>query len=685
MKFTYNWLKEFCDFKLNPDELADLLTNHGLKIESYATFQDSQLSGVPAAQRSGMNADMIYELEITANRADCLSIVGIAREVALLTGTHLKPLRIKEEKKNGKGNFIRTDDPALCPLYIGRIIKGIRVGSSPEWMRKRLEAIGIRPVNNIVDITNYVLYETGQPLHAFDLNKLAGKEIIVRKAKAGEKIKAIDDKEYSLSPEMLVIADSSVPVAIAGVMGGKATEISYGTTDLLLESAAFNPANVRKTSRQLKLASDSSYRFERGINPFGTEEASLRATALIKEFVGGSVTGCQEVNHLNQSPKKISLRLSRAEDILGVIIDKEEIKRILKGLGFIIKKEFKGAIEMISPAYRLDIEKEVDIIEELVRVIGYDKIPVELPQSTGELKAVNKSDIISAQLKPLLAGGGFNEILTNSFLEEKYQEDFPLWTDKKPLGLLNPDGVEDRFLRKSLLPSLLMAQKTSQGYNDEGDSFSSFEIASCYYPENDKPGEKHVLSLLDTRSFYSLKGMIAKICAEFKLDSKIKIVPAQADCFGEGKSFKILLNDQSLGWAGELSDKLMDKYELRKKPVLAELDFDLFVKNAALAKVFSEFSRFPAIKRDLAMIFDRTALWEKIEEAVRQVAPEFLEKIKFFDLYEGKNIPPGKKSLAFSLVFRSDKRTLTNSEVDEAVNKIVKHIGTKFGASLREA
>jgi phenylalanyl-tRNA synthetase beta chain len=676
MKFTYNWLKEFCDFKLTPDELADLLTNHGLKIESYAKAGD----------------DTVFELEITANRADCLSVIGIAREVALLTGTHLTPLRIKEKRNPPKAgppkaekrkDFIRTDDPALCPLYIGRIIKGVRVGSSPEWMKKRLEALGLRPVNNIVDITNYVLYETGQPLHAFDLHKLAGKQIIVRKAKAGEKIKAIDDKEYTLSPEMLVVADTSVPVALAGVMGGKPTEISFNTTDLLLESAVFDPASIRRTSRQLKLASDSSYRFERGINASGTEEASLRATALIKELAGGNATGRQEVNRHRWEPKKISLRLSRAEDILGVSIDKDEIKRILKGLGFIIKKEFKGAIEMIAPAFRLDIEKEIDIIEELVRIIGYDKIPVGLPQSTGELKAINKSDTISAQLKPLLAGGGYSEILTNSFLEEKYQEDFPLWTDKKPLGLLNPDGTEDRFLRKSLLPGLLMAQKTNQGYSDKGDTLNVFEIAKCYYPETNKPGEKQVLSLLDTKSFYSLKGMVSKICAEFKLDGKI--TPAQAECFGAGKSYRILLEDRLLGWTGELSDKLADKYELRKKPALAELDFDLLVKHAEINKGFAEFSRFPSIKRDLAVIFDRSVLWENIEQALKESSPEFLEEVKFFDLYEGKTIPAGKKSLAFSLVFRSEKRTLTHTEVDEAVNKIVGHIGTKFGATLREA
>lgn len=668
MKITYEWVKEYCDCKVAPEELAELLTKHGVKVESYQS----------------VNNDTVYELEITANRPDCLSVIGVAREVALASGTKLRVPVLEEDAKyqSAKG-LIQIDEPELCPLYIGRIIRGIKVGFSPDWLKKRLESIGLRPVNNIVDITNYVLYETGQPLHTFDLDKLAEKRVIVRRAKPGEKIKAIDDKDYTLSPEILVIADANSPMAIAGIMGGKSSEISYTTKDILLESAVFNPANIRKTSRQLRLASDSSYRFERGINPEGVEWASLRAALLIKELAGGKVTARQEINFIKLKPQKVGLRLSRCEDILSLSIDKAEIKRILKGLGFISKKEYKGMIELVIPPFRPDIKKEIDVIEEIIRVIGYDYVPTIAPSFTPSVSTRHKTDVVGEKVKQIIIASGYNEVLTPSFLDEKYLDDFPLWSQEKALGLLNTEGVEDRFLRKSMLPNLLIIKKTNQGYSDAGDMLNLFEIAKSYYRGNQQPKEKNCLSLLDTKSFYSLKGTLAKIFDELKLSNSIQFVKQDITCFTPTRSLQIKLDGNIVGWLGELSDALVDKYELRQKPVLAELDFELLSEKADLTKVAVDFSRFPAIKRDLALIFDHATEWAEVESVVRQNAPDYLEEVQFFDLYKGKNIPEGKKSLAFSLIFRSHNRTLTNQEVDETVQKVINRLGERFSATLR--
>ncbi|MCK5579277.1 MAG: phenylalanine--tRNA ligase subunit beta, partial [Planctomycetes bacterium] len=345
MKLTYNWLKEFVPGKLPPVKLAHLLTMHGVKVENHE----------PAGH------DTMFEFEITANRPDCLSVIGVARETAVLTGKTLRlpNIKIPKEIRTVK-NILKIEETKGCPYYIARVIKNVKVGPSPKWLKERIEAIGLRPVNNIVDISNYVLYEYGEPMHAFDLDKLTEQRVIVRRARQGEKMPAINDKTYQLEPDMLVIADSKKPVAIAGVMGGKLTEVSEQTTNLLLETAYFNPAMVRKTSRQLALISDSSYRFERGVTPSTIDPASRRAVELILKLAGGELTEEQIINRLKQKPKQIIVRFDRANKVLGITVKKPEVKRILKGLGFKIKNESASRLKVEIPDFRRDVDREID-------------------------------------------------------------------------------------------------------------------------------------------------------------------------------------------------------------------------------------------------------------------------------------------------------------------------------------
>ncbi|MBI4712385.1 MAG: phenylalanine--tRNA ligase subunit beta, partial [Planctomycetes bacterium] len=531
MKFTYSWLKEYVPVEMPVAELVELLTKHGVKVESYEP----------------QGNDTLITLEITANRPDCLSLHGIAREVALLTGQKVHPkepdLSDIKEKKSLTSNFITVSNSELCPIYIGRIIKGVKVRPSPDWLRKRVESIGLRSINNVVDITNFVLFETGQPLHTFDYNALTDSvavplqrntanysglitrppmehrgtltahynKIIVRLAAPGEKIMAIDGKEYQLTKDTLVIADSRRPVAIAGIMGGKPTEVTETTTDVLLESAYFQPASIRKSSRYLKLSSDSSYRFERGVAPGGVLAASDRALELILAAAGGKLVGHQEVNYSSAvrvprcqsgdelqptivgsnspalsapksgvklphyykaKPKNVTIRLARLEKILGVSIETATVKRILKGLGFILKKEWKGQIELEAPDFRPDINLEVDIIEEIARVIGYDNIPPVAPVIEMKARTPDKLNDVIQSTRHILYGLGYNEVMTDSL---KVAQDKP-----GLIGLLDTENNVSKYLRNNLTDGLNQVYTLNENYQ-KGNVIKLFEISKVYY------------------------------------------------------------------------------------------------------------------------------------------------------------------------------------------------------------
>ncbi|MFH1228412.1 MAG: phenylalanine--tRNA ligase subunit beta [Planctomycetota bacterium] len=660
MKFTYNWLKEYCPCGLPITELAELLTKHGVKVESLEPTLDGK--------------DTLITLEITANRSDCLSLLGVARETALITGQKLPHKQAPELEipKASAEKFIKINNLDLCPVYVGRIIKHVKVGPSPDWLRNRIESIGLRSVNNIVDITNFVLMETGQPLHAFDYNALENKEIIVRLAAPGEKIMAIDGKEYQLAKDTLVIADAKKPVAIAGIMGGKQTEVTERTTDILLESAYFQPGGIRKSSRWLKLTSDSAYRFERGVIPEEIITASDRAIELILASASGKVAAHQSINNLEIKTRKLTLRHEYLEKVLGVGIDKTDLKRILKGLGFIIKKEWKGQYELEAPYFRQDINIEEDIIEEVVRIIGYDNIPAEPPTIQLKNKPKDKDAEVTQAARQILFGLGYNEALTDSFLATKEEAGANLLKgSEEAIGLLDTENNVRYYLRTSLVNGLYKVLTLNENYQKDN-ALKLFEISKIYYKETNQPKEQLRLGIVENNGFGSLKGTLTVLFNKLGLSWKTDAT-------------NIIISGEIIGSFSPIGPEL----DNNTKTYICEFNFEEIINQTKLITSYQEFSRMPAISRDLAVVVSGNILWSNIEQVVRQaITPTQselpLESLDFFDLYRGKQIPDGKKSIAFSMTFRHPSKTLSAQKAEEVMNLVASALQTKLSAQIRQ-
>lgn len=694
MKISITWLKEYVKFGLPYEKLAGLLTIAGLSVDTIEST----------------NGDTCFTIDVPSNRPDCLSMIGIAREVAILTSTGIKLPKINySEKGKDISQFLSVEVPAkeLCPRYTARIVSGIKVGDSPEWLQNRLKSCGIRPVNNIVDITNYVLVECGQPLHAFDLKFLHGNKIIVRRAKDKEEITAIDGKIYTLSNEDLVIAGSDRTVAIAGVMGGKDSEINNLTKDVVIESAFFAPASIRRTSRKLGLSSESSYRFERGVNFETVDWASRRAAELMAQIAGGIVSkGVIDVASMKPKVIKTFVRPNRLERILGIEVPRSKITSILKSAGFEITSNKNTRIDVRVPSTRSDIKAEIDVIEEIARIYGYDKIPsnadlglnlvkgvdFELTdENIAKLKnrvtpdlAMSKFKSTEVIVKSTLCGGVFLEVLTYSFIENKFAEDFSYWSGEPSIALKDPNGKIDKLMRKSLLPSLVNVIRTNEGYKEEVGRI--FEITKVYYRISGKPCEKWCLGLATSEGLLSLKGILDVLLSKMGVEEKsqVSFEPNQYPFFKEQKSIAIRIKDKEIGYLGELLDEIRDKYEIRQNLALCELDFEALAECAIFEKRYKQIPRFPPVQRDIAIVVDERITWNNIKKCIRDIAPPFLEDISFFDIYKGKNIPDGKKSIAFSLTFRLENRTLTSEEVDKAQENIIISLEKGLGAKLRQ-
>ncbi|MGR3317287.1 MAG: phenylalanine--tRNA ligase subunit beta, partial [Candidatus Anammoxibacter sp.] len=472
MKASYNWIKDFCNVDLSVEDLADKLTGIGLVVEEI----------------SQVGNDYCLDMEVTANRPDCLGIIGIARELRAITGCKLQAptatRRNETTKEDLKGADLNVNvhDSKLCPRYTAQIIRNVQIAPSPAWLQDRLTTIGIRPVNNVVDITNYVLIETGQPLHAFDFDKLNGSEIVIRTANAGEKMVAIDGTNQTLLPDMLVIADKEKPVAIAGIMGGSETEVSDNTKNILLECARFEPTNVRKTSKKLGLSSDSSYRFERGVDPEGVLRAAERAADLIKKVAGGDIVHIVDKNYEAPEEKSIRLKIDNPNKLLGIKIEKNEVMSILEKLGFTVTSEEEKTIDVKVPSFRSDVYREIDLIEEIIRIYGYDKIPIKTEISLGD-GIVNKKQYeqVTDNVRHLLTNLGLFEVVTFSIVEKVTPRfDVKVWSELDNLVLKNPlIQTEDR-LRKTLLFNFLKIKKHNQ--NKGVKEVNIFEISNIYLP-----------------------------------------------------------------------------------------------------------------------------------------------------------------------------------------------------------
>ena len=670
MKISCNWLKDYCKHDLSAEKLAESLTNAGLVVDTINPVED----------------DFCLEVEVTSNRPDCLGFIGVAREVATIVRGKLDIPDVNYGATDEKINDVTSvsiEDKELCQRYTARVIKDVKIGPSPEWLQKKIRSIGLRPVNNIVDITNYILMESGQPLHAFDFDKLSENRIVVRRAKKGETMEAIDGSKCVLTEDMLVIADAQRPVAIAGVMGGKDTEVSDSTRNILLESAFFDPRSVRRVSRKLSLMSDSSYRFERRVDPECVDWASRRAAKMILEIAGGqAVEGVIDQNYLEGNKVSVSLKMSRLNSLLGLKIEKDVAKDILEHLQFKVNSETKDRFRVDVPSFRGDVYREIDLIEEVARIHGYDKIPVK--NSIGvKLSQDNEFDKITEKTKNVISGLGFNEVVTDSIVGDSQNRHGTIWSETGSLKILNPIRQDENLLRKALVHNLLRVKKHNQNYGVEKTDI--YELSKVYLPKEDDqlPEEKECLCILGEGGYLALKGVIETMLSHLNISDSLESTHFDFGLFSSEKSAELRLGDSVLGFIGELSREVISDYDFRSKPCVAELDFNVLIDKTRLEGSYRKIPSFPIMSRDFAVVSDEKVTWAEIKGCIDSLKIDYVDEVEFFDVYRGKQIESGRKSIAFRVIFRADDRTLKSEEVDVLQEKILASLSSSLGVSLR--
>ena len=674
MKISLDWLRDYVDTSLSADEIGDILSNLGFPIESVEQVGD----------------DTMLDVEVTSNRGDCLGHIGIARELAAATGQELKipVIDLTESDKEAQSMVqVKIDEPALCNRYTARVIEGIKVGSSPEWMQKRLETIGVRSINNIVDVTNYVMLETGQPTHAFEYDEIGGQTIIVRKAANGEELISIDETQCKLNDSMLVIADEKKPVAMAGVMGGLDSEVSDATTTVLLEAAHFEPVTIRGTARKLVLQSEASFRFERHVDTENIEWVSARCAQLMAETAGGTVAkGIVDVWPEKQQRDTIEMRPSRMNALLGIDISREKVLSIFTSLGFSPETKNDDLITCTPPSWRHDLYREADLIEEAARCYGYDNIPVE-PKIHIEVAPPNLREKTAGKVRSLLNGAGFYESINVSFVDAKTAEQFCEQSPEQHLSVADVSQKNLNLLRQNLIGSLISVMQSN--YNVGNRPCKLFELANTFISNaNHKPGQlpnEHTrIGLVMDDDFRVMRGVIEELVQSIALNSTLEFKPASFKWAQAGA--QILADGEVLGIAGMLNAETSAQFDLDKQVVTAaELDFDLLLKKAGAIPTAKPIPRFPAIVRDLSLIVDEPVAWSQITAVVQDKAPVELEQIEFTGLYRGKPIPNGKKSITVSLRFRDEQGTLRHETVDGFEGAILTGLAETLGAELRTA
>lgn len=647
----------------------------------------SSKAGTPLAEALGYN-DVVFYTEVPTNRPDAMSIIGLAREGYAVTGDdfEIKSATATEVPQKAKELKIEVAEKDLCPRYQAIVIENIEVGPSPWWFQKRLLAAGHRPINNIVDITNYVLHEYGQPLHAFDYDLLEGAKIVVRKAKKGEKILALDGEEYELGSDQLVIADAKKPVAVAGVMGGEVTGVTEKTKTIVFECAAFDPVSVRKTARALNLMSDSQQLFEKGLSTESTSAALMRAVDLTLDLAGGNVASKgYDVRQGAYKPLKFPFDPKRAEALIGVSIKEAEMIKILKALGFESKK--KGDIYEIEVPYWRDhdIEASVDFTEEVARVYGYDNLPSVIP--IGEIpKRVMEPELVwERRVKELLRGAGLIEVFSNSFISEIELARYGI-DPKSTLRLANPLSSDHEYMRTSLVPSMLTAVEANQGEAPEAELF---EVSRVYTPKKgDLPDEELRLLIAvyesdGERAFLKVKGIMERLFCEssnceWSLERGVK-----DDRWHVGRSATVTIGGDEVGVIGEVSREVAKKFGIDRRVCLVDLDFSVLLPHLSVSKCYIPVPEFPSVKRDLAFVLKNDVEYKAVREAILDIDP-LLSSVDVFDVYTGKGVKDNEKSLAVHLEFQADDRTLEGEEIDKVVEKIIQMLKKSFSADIRK-
>lgn len=657
--------------------------------------------GKDAKELLGLD-DFILELDLTPNRGDCLSMIGVAREAAALLGRRFRPVQpsFPELRERIEGQA-RVDIEAtdLCRRFVGRLIKNVRVGRSPLWIQQRLRSAGVRPISNIVDVTNYVMLELGQPMHAFDYDLLKDGRIIVRRAGDGERIISLDGVERALTADMLCITDPSGPVAIAGVMGGLATEVTEKTVSVLLESAYFNPISIRKTSKALGLRSEASLRFEKGIDIGGCARAADRAAQLIAEMGAGEVvSGVVDTYPAPVSERTISLRPARATYVLGVDIAKEEASQILTGLQFKVQDSGEDLLVTV-PTHRVDVNLEIDLIEEIARMHGYNRVPDTLPYGPSTQGLKTKEQSFTAGLRDLLAESGLYEVVTYSFTHPRVFSQMNLPGDsplRDTVKIQNPLSEEHSVMRTIMLPGLL--EILARNYNRRVQNGAVFEIGRVFYPggEGCLPEERPVLSAAAMgraagswntapreMDFYYLKGVLESLFSRLGT-APVSFRPETADpSFHPGRTAFLEAEGVKLGVIGELHPEVLEHFELPERVVAFEIDLSRLLAVSGRPVAYTPLPRFPGIERDIAIIIKQETPAAEIFDTIQNAGGDLLRSISLFDIYRGEQVPKGFQSMAFALKFLADDRTLTDAEVGERTEAISKALARRFGAELR--
>ncbi len=651
--------------------------------------------GIPLTDYLG---DAIFDLDVTPNRPDCLCVMGIAREVAALTGKSPHPPEISYEETApsiGQQIAVEIADPDLCARYCASLITGVKITQSPPWMQQRLLACGMRPINNIVDITNYVMLELGQPLHAFDYERIKGKKIIVRRAAEGEIIVSLDGAERTLSQDMLVIADAVRAVAIAGVMGGANSEVTEDTTTILLEAANFNPTSIHYTSRQLGLPSEAAMRFERGIRPELTTPALRRATQLMLELGGGQAAkGVADVYPGKQEPQPILLSTEKAKQLLGIEFSLDQIVNTLTALGFDCQPA-TAEIRVTAPHWRSDITQEVDLIEEVARIIGYDKIPTTLLSQP--LPPQNPDPIfgLEQKIRNSLVGFGFQEVLTYSLTSlEMLKKLIPeaQTREPKPLRAANPMTAEQEYLRTTLRANLLAVLASNRRHEEGG--IRLFELGKIYLPrDKELPAEPKMLCGLLSGArwdkswhgdgglfdFFDAKGVVEGLLRQ--LDVAADFAPNHDESLHPARQAAVVINGKQLGVIGELHPKVTEAFDIGETAYLFEINVTELLPFTIDHKMFQPIPRFPATFRDIALVIDTGVSHQQVIEIIKSFA--LVNQVAIFDVYYGKQVLAGKKSLAYRITYQSPTHTLTDEEVDKVQEKILNKLSQQLGATLR--
>jgi phenylalanyl-tRNA synthetase beta chain len=655
---------------------------------------DRDLSvGTPLNQALGLS-DFVLEIDLTPNRPDCLSITGIAREIAGLQKTKLTPpeIRLPESFQNiSDFTSVTIKDPHLCPRYAASLVFDIAVGPSPSWLQDRLVSVGLKPINNIVDITNFVMMETGQPLHAFDFDRLAENRIVVRIAEEGETFTTLDGKEHRLDPEMLMICDGEKPVALAGVMGGLNSEIENDTTRVLLESAYFDPVCIRKTSKKTGLNTDASHRFERGVDPKGTVKALNRATQLIAEIGGGKLIDGIIDAHPNPTPDKmIALDVKALNRRLGTHLNATAIEDYLKSIEFEVEKIDDDTLQVYPPSFRVDIIRFEDLTEEIARLFGYNNIQTTFPLIPADARQPSKRIDSRDNIKNLMTGLGFVEAINYSFISKLSFDRLELSPDdpkRHAVDIANPLTEDQSVMRTSLIPGLLETMKYNISVQNK--NLKLFEIGYVFFhtgEEDSQPDEVEMLSGLWTGirfdagwltkevhcDFFDLKGAVEELLRRLGIvNTTFARIPTESCYYTKpGYSARISVGDEWIGLIGELHPKVLQNYDLKQTAFVFELNFDLLIDLIPDTISAQVISRFPPVSRDITLIINKDVEAFHILRSIDNFNEELVENLHLFDVFEGDPIPKGKKSISFRITYRSFSETLE----DESINQIHKNI-----------